>query len=453
MNATPMKRRQFLQLTAGAIGGATLLAACQPAVAPVASDEAGDDSAAAEIIQLEYLGYEPDEVHGEAFDKFKEVMPEVELLISPTIGSWPDMLAKINARIAAGDPPDIAIVATYGPPRIWSKKGILVDLQPYLDADSDYDDDPVAPALLQLYRVEGKLFGLPKDYVTHAVIYNKGLFDEAGVAYPEDGWTWADCLEMGQQLTSGDGQEKIYGWMTQTGPWANEHWMWANEGKGYFDRWNGDLTTPTANDPKNIEALQWLADTILTHEVSPSPEQLATEGAGSRQLTGRIAMWASHTIDTVNLLKNTDKIDWHVVRNPRAFEDGPTTTMMWTSGFGIVADTEHPDAAFAFLKHMSIGEGALVLGATGFSLPAGRPEGFVTEEMAARGGDVFVDACFNSDLAANDSLGVNHGELLGTAVIPNIEAAFLGLMTADEALNEIQVVMEDILADANEEQY
>ena len=263
-------------------------------------------------------------------------------------------------------------MATYGPPRIWSKKGILVDLQPYLDADSDYDDDPVAPALLQLYRVEGKLFGLPKDYVTHAVIYNKGLFDEAGVAYPEDGWTWADCLEMGQQLTSGDGQEKIYGWMTQTGPWANEHWMWANEGKGYFDRWNGDLTTPTANDPKNIEALQWLADTILTHEVSPSPEQLATEGAGSRQLTGRIAMWASHTIDTVNLLKNTDKIDWHVVRNPRAFEDGPTTTMMWTSGFGIVANTEHPDAAFAFLKHMSIGEGALVLGANRLLHP-GRP--------------------------------------------------------------------------------
>ena len=98
-------------------------------------------------------------------------------------------------------------------------------------------------------------------------------------------------------------------------------------------------------------------------------------------------------------------------------------------------------------------QSALVLGATGFSIPAGRPEGFVTEEMAARGGEVFVDACFNSDLAANDSLGVNHGELLGTAVIPNLEAAFLGQMTPAEALNEIQVVMEDILVDANEEQY
>jgi len=42
---------------------------------------------------------------------------------------------------------------------------------------------------------------------------------------------------------------------------------------------------------------------------------------------------------------------------------------------------------------------------------------------------------------------------IGTAVIPNLQAAFLGHMTAAEALNEIQVVMEDILADATEEQY
>ncbi|MBV7332509.1 sugar ABC transporter substrate-binding protein [Chloroflexi bacterium TSY] len=447
-----MGRRHFLQL-AGAASGITLLAACQPTVAPTGSDVSADDSPATEGIQLEYLGYDPDEVHAEAFGKFKDIAPDVDLLISPTIGSWPEMLAKINARIAAGDPPDIAIVATYGPPRIWSKKDILLDLQPLLDADPDYADDPVSPALLQLYRVEGKLYGLPKDYVTHAVIYNKGLFDEAGVDYPEDGWTWADCLEKAQALTSGEGQQKVYGWMTQTGPWANEHWMWANEGPGYFDRWHWDLTTPTANDPKNIEALQWLVDTILSSEVSPSPEQLATEDASSRQLSGRIAMWASHTIDTVNLLKNTDKIDWHVVRNPLATEGGPKTTMMWTSGFGIVADTEYPDEAFAFLKHMSIGEGALVLGTTGFSIPAGRPEGFVTEEMASRGGDVFVDAAFNSDLAANDSLGVNHNELLGTAVIPNLEAAFIGQMTAEEALNEIQLLMEEILADADEGQF
>ena len=446
MQRTTTSRRRFLQAS-GLAAAAAVLAACE--MAPATEG----DAPAAEGIQLEYLGYELDEVHGAAFEKFAEVQPDVDLLISPTLGSWPDMLAKVNARIAAGDPPDITIVATYGPPRTWSKKGILLDLQPFVDGDSAYDDDPVPPSLLGLYRVDGALFGMPKDYVPHAFIYNADIFDENGVDRPSEGWTWADCLSMARQLTYGEGQERVFGLGSNSRPWDTEHFFWANEGPGLFDRWNWDLTTPTANDEKNKEALQWLIDTVLVHEVSPSPEQLATEGSGNRQVSGRLAMWMSHTIHTVLLLENQDKLNWQVVPNPVAFEGGPSTTMLWTSGFGIVDGTEHPDIAFSFLKHMSVGSGALVLGETGFSIPAGAPDGFLTEDMVARGGQVFLDAAFNSSLAATDSLGTNHNELLGTAVIPNYEAAFLGQMNASDALDKVQSEMETILADADEEQY
>jgi len=40
-----------------------------------------------------------------------------------------------------------------------------------------------------------KLYGIPKDYVSHAVIYNKTLLDAAGVETPKAGWLWADVLE------------------------------------------------------------------------------------------------------------------------------------------------------------------------------------------------------------------------------------------------------------------
>ena len=68
---------------------------------------------------------------------------------------------------------------------------------------------------------------------------------------------------------------------------------------------------------------------------------LATEGSGNRQVSGRLAMWMSHTIHTVLLLENQDKLNWQVVPNPMAFEGGPSTTMLWTSGFGIVDGTDH----------------------------------------------------------------------------------------------------------------
>lgn len=446
MSSLNLGRRGFLKLT-GAVGVSALLTACE--VAPPAAE----DGTGMEVMQLEYQGYELDEAHAAAFGRFKEVEPDVDLLISPVQGSWPDMLAQVNARIAAGDPPDIAIVATYGLPRTWSRRGILLDLQPFVDADGDFDGDPIPPSLLASYRLEGALFGMPKDYVSHAFIYNRAIFDERGVPYPEAGWTWADCLSRAQALTYGQGREKVFGLGSNSRPWDTEHWLWANEGPGLFDRWHGDLTTPTASDDRNKEALQWLLDTVLVHEVSPSQAQLAAEGAGSRQVSGRLAMWMGHTLHTVLLRENQDRLDWHVAPNPVAVEGGPSTSMLWTSGFGVVDGTEHPDRAFAFLKHMSIGSGALVLGETGFSIPAGRPEGFLTDDMVARGGQIFLDAAFESTLAANDSLGTNHSELLGTAVTPHYEAAFRGQMDASDALDTIQAQMEAILAGAGEEQY
>jgi multiple sugar transport system substrate-binding protein len=398
-----------------------------------------------EVADIEIIGYDPDPVHQEAIKLFTDAHPEIQLTWTPVPGGWPDYLAKVNTRIAAGDPPDMTVVATYGPPINWSKKGLLADLKTFTDVDPDFEDQPVPQKLLDLYSVEGKLFGMPKDYVSHAVIYNKAIFDEAGVEPPVDGWTWADLVEKATALTSGEGVDKIFGWMTETGPWVYEQYLWANDGPGFFDRRMWDLTTPTAADPKNVEALQWLVDTINTWGISPSPEQLSAQDASTRQLSGNLAMWHASTISTVSLLQNSDKIDWYVVPLPRAYEGGPLVSMMWTSGFGIVSTTEFPDQAWSFLKHMSIGDGAEVLGRTGFSIPAGKPEAFLTDAMIERGGQIFLDVT-NADVVANDSLGVNHNEILVQVIIPNSEAAFLGDMTPEEALQAIQTGMEDILA-------
>lgn len=436
MPSKNLSRRDFLR-AASAAGGSTLLAASgvsQVFAAPKAQTTA-----------IEIMGFSLDDVHQEAIDLFNEAHPEIEMTWTPVPGGWPEMLAKMNTRIAAGDPPDMTAVATYGPPINWARVGLLADLNTFIEGDPDFESGPVPQKLLDLYTQEGKLFGMPKDYVSHAVIYNKGIFDAAGIEPPEDGWTWAELVEKAKALTSGEGTDKVFGWMTPTGPWVYEQYLWANDGPGFFDRRAWDFTTPTANDPKNVEALQWLVDTILVDGISPSPEQLAVQDSSTRQLSGKLAMWSSHTIDTVQLLQNSDKIDWQVVPMPRAYEGGQLTSMLWTSGFGIVAASEHPEESWEFLKHMSIGDGARVLGRTGFSIPAGAPDAFLTPEMIERGGEVFLDVT-NGDVVANDSLGINHNEILTQLIIPNSEAAFLGQLSAADALQEIQLGMEEILA-------
>ena len=454
-------RREFLAMVS-LTGGAAILAACTPAATPAPAatsapaatkapeaTKAPDPTkvpAAADKTPIEIISYDADDVHKQAIKLFTDANPDIELTWSPVPGDWPTMLAKVNTRIAAGNPPDMSAVATYGPCVTWGRSGLLVDLNEFSAADPDFKGDPVPLKLRNLFSVNGKNFGMPKDYVTHCVIYNKGLLEKEGIELPKPDWTWDDMLVKAKALTKGTGVDKIYGWMTATGPWVAEQYFWGNGGPGLFDRRKWDFTTPTADDPKNIEALKKLVDSILVDGVSPSPEALQAQAAGDRQLSGKLAMWMSHTIDTVNLLKNTDKIDWAVVPNPRMYKGGPSFTMMWTSGFGIIKTTKAPDKCWRFLKHMSVGEGAKVLGTTGFSVPSGKPDAFLTKEMVARGGQYFIDAT-KFDMAANDSLGEFHNEILTPIVTPNFEGAFLGKTSPAESLGNIQKGMVTILAE------
>ncbi len=79
--------------------------------------------------------------------------------------------------------------------------GHIASLQPYVDAEretypafltnEDYYTDMLKPAC----AFDGAFYYLPIGPMSLPVYYNKTLFDEAGVAYPEEGWTWDDFRE------------------------------------------------------------------------------------------------------------------------------------------------------------------------------------------------------------------------------------------------------------------
>ncbi|NJK45360.1 MAG: extracellular solute-binding protein [Pleurocapsa sp. SU_196_0] len=54
------------------------------------------------------------------------------------------------------------------------------------------DTKPFLPTLNRAFTVGGKTYGIAKDFNTLTLYYNKDLFDQAKVAYPDDNDTWAD---------------------------------------------------------------------------------------------------------------------------------------------------------------------------------------------------------------------------------------------------------------------
>ena len=123
---------------------------------------------------------------------------------------------KILAYKAAGDMPDIFYV---GPDTVAANvdDGYVLPLDEYVPEATIND---LWPAITSAYRYDGKQAGsgpiycLPKDLSTFAFAYNKTLFDEAGVEYPdpENPYTWEEFLEVCGNLTmekDGDGENVV----------------------------------------------------------------------------------------------------------------------------------------------------------------------------------------------------------------------------------------------------
>lgn len=207
-----------------------------------------------------------------------------------------DYYRALALQLDQGTPPDVFYPATHVAHRLDLRQQLLRIDSPALDLTL-YD-----PAVLDLYRnAAGELFCLPADLATLAVAYNKTLFEQAGVPYPDGEWSWAEFQATAQALTSfsaanaeaaeDDAAERtaIYGVDRFYAYWPLLVWSWS--GHNLFD----DPQFPTQfllEDEAAIAALQWLADLGQTGVMPPAdgPEadsgDLFLQGRAAMQLTG-----------------------------------------------------------------------------------------------------------------------------------------------------------------------
>ena len=125
---------------------------------------------------------------------------------------------RLSTMIAGGNVPDVwssnwadSGFATY------RQMGALLDLTPYIENDAQQLKG-IPENLMDIYKIDGKFYGVPMLSIGSFVFYNKDLFDEAGLEYPptdwnDHSWDWDKAIEYGQKLTkdTGKSSEKVYG--------------------------------------------------------------------------------------------------------------------------------------------------------------------------------------------------------------------------------------------------
>jgi multiple sugar transport system substrate-binding protein len=170
-------------------------------------------------------------------------------------------LQKTTAALAAGKYPDLAY--EYGSSATdLVKKKQLVDLTSVVKG-TGWDWNDFFASERQAATVDGKIVGLPALVDNLALVYNKKLFDQAGLAYPTASWTWDDFRAAALKLTSSSA--KTYGWAyvndgSEDTVWRYLAMLWQS---------GGDLLNPAGkasaiDSPAGLKAMQLLHDMAVT---------------------------------------------------------------------------------------------------------------------------------------------------------------------------------------------
>ncbi|MDF2723195.1 MAG: extracellular solute-binding protein family 1 [Paenibacillus sp.] len=88
--------------------------------------------------------------------------------------------------------------------------GLQTDLTPLMKTHQ-IDTSRFEPAVFQALTDQGKLYGFPLHDGGLVLYYNKDIFDKFGVAYPKNGMTWDEAIELGKRLTRYDSGTQYIG--------------------------------------------------------------------------------------------------------------------------------------------------------------------------------------------------------------------------------------------------
>jgi len=221
-------------------------------------------------------------------ERYNASQDKVKVIVSSGGVTTDNMLAKVTTAIAAGTYPDIAYMyGSWGGNLATSPK--IADLtQAVQDPAVNWDD--FWPAASQTATVNGKVIGFPAIIDNLSVIYNKDLFDAAGLDYPSADWTWDDFRTTAAALR--DESKGIYGVnYPVTGDedtvWRFWPFLWQAGGEVLSD----DGTSATFNSQSGIDALTlWQQMAVTDGSVYLDPTD---EKAEPLFTSGHLAMFVS----------------------------------------------------------------------------------------------------------------------------------------------------------------
>ena len=263
--------------------------------------------------------------------------------------SYDDYFTKLKTRVAGNQTPD-TFELNYENFVTYAAAGTLLNLNAVSSADKSFKKSVYYGKAYDVFSAKGKQYGLPASYSTVVLIYNKDLFDSAGVSYPKSSWDWSDEASAAKALKA-----KLpvgtYAQFQPTQFW--EFYKVLGQSGGQF--LSADKKKALFNKQPGINALTWLTSKVANGYM-PSKAQMGSLDDGAMFKAGKLAMIATG-IWMFDSFKDAP-FKWDIVVQPGGVTPG---NHFFANATVVSAKTKNAAAAWKWAKFMTSDNAAVKL--------------------------------------------------------------------------------------------
>lgn len=348
-------RRQFLQMSGTALGGLLLAGCAAPAAQPSGSTSSG---AAAETVTLTVLNAN----WGELYNGLMENIGKDYMAANPNVAiEWTfeqEWKTKLLTQVAGGTPPDAAYTNWTAQANL-AEKNTFTALDSYMEATGLKREDFVI-SMYDASVLDGKLYAIPggADYIV--LFWNKDVYSDVGLDAESPAKSGDELIEHSKKILQKDADGNI----TRIGyvPTADQFITWAYLNGGEF--YDAENRKVTANDPINVQTLEWLLDYVKVLDVNklaafnanyPGYSQAGNPFATKQSAYLITGFWA---YDALNQFAPDIKYGVGFQPTPTGAEAERANYLIQGWMYTIPTGAKQADTAWNFIKYAFIDEAA-----------------------------------------------------------------------------------------------
>lgn len=360
---------------------------------------------------------------------------EIDIQVTP----WDQYWTMLEAGATGGSLPDVFWMHSNEFNK-YAQYEMLLDLTDKINSSELIDISKYPEDIVEIYNYEEKQLAIPKDIDTIALWYNKTMFDEAGIDYPNENWTWDDFRDACKKLTKEDGSQ--FGYALKP---TNNQDGWYNTvysmGGSVISE---DKKESRINDANTIKALEFITG-IIKDGSTPSYEVMTENNPEALFEAGKVAMITQGSWMLAELCNNEYvKANCDIAVLPKDSSTGNRVSIYNGLGWVASANTSYPEEAWKLIEYLGSKEAQQKQSDLGVVISAydGTTENWV-KAYPDFNLHAYLDVMSDLVIRPYSKTTITWEEMISEKLID----AWTGKREVEDICNDIEVEMNDILSE------